>query len=166
MESTVFFTLVKIFISVETLLPGGVGSTEFVCFRWKPGARADGPSVGAATMPLPASSSCSLAAGFGRTVVGAGVTVVGVAADSVEGTVEAGDTLAGALADASADALAEALADALAEAVAEDDAACAIRDALFSFPLRAALALLSLPASLAGISICLSGWYSASPPSV
>ena len=107
-------------------------------------------------MSLPASSDCSLDAGSGRTLVGAGATVAGAEADSVEGPVEAGDTLA----DASADALAGALADALADAVAEEDDTCAVKGAYFACPLRAAPALSSLPASIAGGSVCLSGWFS------
>ena len=169
MEYTVFFTLVEIFTSVETLLPGRVASTGTACVRWRPGlgsgppgARADGSCVGATAVSLPASSRCSLAAGSGRTLVGTGVTVTGVEAALVEGALEAGGTLAGALAEAFADALAEALADALAE----DDGTCAVRDAFFSCPLRITLALLSLPASLIVTPACLSGWYPTFPPSV
>lgn len=99
-------------------------------------------------MSLPASSGCSLVAGSGRTLVGAGVAVAGVE----EGPMEAGDTLAEALADAPADAL--------ANVVAEDDDACAVRGAYFSCPVRAELALSSFPVSRAGVLACFSGWFS------
>src|ERR671916_2127835 len=83
--------------------------------------------------PLP---GFSLAAGSGRTLVGAGEAVAGAETDPVEAD----------------DALAEALDDALATAVAEDDVICAVRGAYFSCPLCSALTM----SSIAGDS----GWTS------
>src|SRR5688572_32043599 len=89
---------------------------------------------------MPPPPRCSLAAGSGRTLDGAGVAVAGAETDPVE----------------AGNALADALDDALANAVAEDDGTCSVRDAYFPCPLCSALTL----SSLAGELACFSGWFS------